>query len=212
MKRARLMLMLLVVLALVAAACTSSSDETTTTAAGDETTTTATAQTAETTTTAAAAETTTTAAATEPAGTSDVTLKFWTTETEPERLQKTQANIENFTAESGIAVDLTSVEEDLLPQLMITNAASGTLPDVVFHPLDFTVGWADAGILDQDAAAAVIDKLGADNVDSMVESFLQSGRDQHSLLLEAIDRNALTSVENIAHKLRGAAGNFGLYF
>ena len=167
MKRARLMLLLLVVLALVAAACTSDSDDTTTTAADGETTTTAadgetTTTAAETTTTAAGGETTTTAAAADGGGTSDVTLKFWTTETEPARLQKTQANIENFTAQSGIAVDLTSVEEDLLPQLMITNAASGTLPDVVFHPLDFTVGWADAGILDQEAAQAVIDNLGAD--------------------------------------------------
>jgi multiple sugar transport system substrate-binding protein len=45
---------------------------------------------------------------------------------------------------------------------MLTNAASGTLPDVVFHPLDFTVGWASAGLLDQDAAADVIASLGAD--------------------------------------------------
>ena len=64
----------------------------------------------------------------------------------------------------------------------------------------------DASVVDQD-----VEKLGVDSVDSMLESFLHSGRDQHSLLLEAIDRKALTSVENIAHKLRGAAGNFGLY-
>ena len=45
---------------------------------------------------------------------------------------------------------------------MPTNADAGTLPDVIFHPLDFTVGWANAGFLDTVAAGEVIDDLGAD--------------------------------------------------
>ncbi len=141
MKRLRFMLLMLVALALVAAACSSSSDDTTTTAAGGETTTTA---------------------APDTGGGEAVTIKFWSTETQPARLQKTQAIIDGFTAATGINVQLTATDEDALPQLMLTNAASGTLPDVVFHPLDFTVGWANAGLLDTAAAAEVVDELGAD--------------------------------------------------
>jgi multiple sugar transport system substrate-binding protein len=91
-----------------------------------------------------------------------VTIKFWSTETQPARLAKTQEIINGFTAATGINVQLTATDEDALPQLMLTNAASGTLPDVVFHPLDFTIGWANAGLLDIAAAAEVVDSLGAD--------------------------------------------------
>ncbi len=89
-------------------------------------------------------------------------IKFWSTETQPERLAITQGIIDRFTAETGIAVDLTSTDEGDLPSLMQNNAASGTLPDVVFHPVDFTVGWANQGLLDIDAANAVVESLGAD--------------------------------------------------
>ena len=149
-KRYNYAFLLVVVFALFAAACTSSDDTTTTTAAAaggaDQTTTTA----------AAPAETTTTAAP-EPG-----TISFWSTETQSARLLKTQEIIEAFTAETGIKVQLVAVDEDALPQVMLTNAASGTLPDVVFHPLDFTIGWANAGILDATAAQQVISDLGED--------------------------------------------------
>jgi multiple sugar transport system substrate-binding protein len=92
----------------------------------------------------------------------DVQIAFWSTETQSARLAKTQEIIDAFTAETGIKVQLVPVDEDALPQVMLTNAASGTLPDVVFHPLDFTIGWANAGILDIDAAASVVENLGAD--------------------------------------------------
>jgi multiple sugar transport system substrate-binding protein len=155
MKRARILILLLVVLAMVAAACDSDdSDDTTTTAAADGETTTTAAQ--ETTTTAASTETTEAAPA-EPG-----TISFWSTETQPARLETTQAIIEGFTAATGITVQLVPVDEDALPQVMLTNAASGTLPDVVFHPLDFTIGWANAGILDVAAAGEVVDNLGVD--------------------------------------------------
>ena len=52
--------------------------------------------------------------------------------------------------------------EDDLPNLIVTNAASGDLPDVVHHPIDFSIGWAEQGILDVEAAAAVVESLGAD--------------------------------------------------
>ncbi len=86
-------------------------------------------------------------------------INFWSTETEPARLEITQGIIDRFTETTGIAVDLVVTEEDNLPQQMLVNVASGTLPDVVFHPVDFTVGWANQGLLDIEAANQVIEDL-----------------------------------------------------
>jgi multiple sugar transport system substrate-binding protein len=155
MKRARIFILLLVVLAMVAAACDSDDSDdttTTTTAAADGETTTTAAQ--ETTTTAAADATVPPA---EPGA-----ISFWSTETQAERLLITQGIIDAFTAETGIVVQLVPVSQDALSQVMLTNAASDTLPDVVFHPLEFTIGWARAGILDVAAAGEVINNLGSD--------------------------------------------------
>lgn len=90
-------------------------------------------------------------------------IVFWSTETQPARAEITQQIIERFTAETGIEVTLVLTDEDVLPSLMTSNFAAGTLPDVMFHPVDFTANWYNTGILDADAATAVINDLGADN-------------------------------------------------
>ncbi|GBD86024.1 maltose ABC transporter periplasmic protein [bacterium BMS3Abin02] len=90
------------------------------------------------------------------------TITFWSTETQPARVQITQGIIDRFTAATGINVIPVYVDENALPETMVAAAASGTLPDVVFHPIDFTVGWAEQGLLDMDAAAEVVKDLGAD--------------------------------------------------
>jgi multiple sugar transport system substrate-binding protein len=151
MKRIRFVFLLGLALALVASACSSDSDdsppETVIVEVPGETTT----------------ETVIVEVPAEPTESTDAgAISFWTTETQPARLEKTQAIIDGFTAATGIKVTMVATGEDALPQLMLTNAASGTLPDVVFHPLDFTVGWANAGLLDQGAAAEVIASLGAE--------------------------------------------------
>lgn len=89
-------------------------------------------------------------------------ITFWTSNIEPDRVAKQQAIIDAFTAETGIEVELVPVPEDDLPNLIVTNAASGDLPDVVQTPLDFSIGWTEQGILDPEAAAGVVEMLGAD--------------------------------------------------
>ncbi len=89
-------------------------------------------------------------------------ITFWSTETQPARLEITKGIIERFTAETGIEVVLVAADEGQLPSLMVANAASGTLPDVVFHPVDFTVGWTAQGLLNSEASAEVVERLGAD--------------------------------------------------
>lgn len=140
MRRPRVLLLLLVTLGLVAASCQEAEEAGTT----------------------APPETVIVTVPPETVIVPGETITFWSTETQPERLAITQGIIEGFTAATGIGVKLVATDENQLPELMIANAASGTLPDVVFHPIDFTIGWTAAGLLDIDAADAVVESLGRD--------------------------------------------------
>jgi multiple sugar transport system substrate-binding protein len=89
-------------------------------------------------------------------------IQFWTTLIEPDRVEAQNAIIERFTEQSGIEVELVSVAEDELSNLMVSNAASGSLPEVVYHAVEFAIGWAEQGLLDPAAANAVVESLGRD--------------------------------------------------
>lgn len=90
------------------------------------------------------------------------TVAIWSTETQPERVAATREILGAFTEATGIEAELNPVDEDDLPNLIVANAASGDLPDVVYHPLDFTAGWAQQGILDVEASNAIVEELGRD--------------------------------------------------
>jgi multiple sugar transport system substrate-binding protein len=92
----------------------------------------------------------------------DAAMRFWSTETQPERVAVTNRIIDAFSEQTGIEVIRVYVSEDALPETIEAAAAEGRLPEVVFHPIDFTIGWARAGYLDVEAADAVIDELGRD--------------------------------------------------
>lgn len=103
-----------------------------------------------------------------PASAQDnTTLIFWSTEEQPERAAATQRIIERFTAETGINVSLVLTNEDILDSLIAANLAAGTLPDVMFHPVDYAASWAADGILDSAAATAVINNLGPDQFSAL---------------------------------------------
>ena len=88
------------------------------------------------------------------------TIRFWTTEEQPDRLAKQQAMAEAFEAKSGVAVEVIPVTESELGTRATAAFAAGDLPDVIYHPLQYALPWAEAGILDTDAATDVIEELG----------------------------------------------------
>jgi len=90
------------------------------------------------------------------------TIRFWTTEEQPERLARQEAMAADFTAESGIEVEVIPVTESDLGTRATAAFAAGDLPDVIYHPLQYALPWAEAGILDTDAATDVIEDLGGD--------------------------------------------------
>ncbi|WP_227270392.1 ABC transporter substrate-binding protein [Roseobacter weihaiensis] len=89
-------------------------------------------------------------------------LRFWTTEEQPERLARQEAMAADFAAATGHTVEVIPVSENDLGTRATAAFAAGDLPDVIYHTLQYAAPWAEAGILDTDAATDVVEALGAD--------------------------------------------------
>ncbi|WP_411891954.1 ABC transporter substrate-binding protein [Yoonia sp. SDW83-1] len=89
-------------------------------------------------------------------------LRFWTTEEQPERLARQEAMAGEFAAATGHTVEVIPVSENDLGTRTTAAFAAGDLPDVIYHTLQYAAPWAEAGILDTDAATDVVEMLGAD--------------------------------------------------
>jgi multiple sugar transport system substrate-binding protein len=87
-------------------------------------------------------------------------LTFWTTEAEKERLKVQEEIARTFAQKTGITVKVVPVQENLLAERVTAAYAARSLPDVIFHPMDFTIGWAEAGVLDGQSATEILRHLG----------------------------------------------------
>jgi multiple sugar transport system substrate-binding protein len=93
----------------------------------------------------------------------DDQLTVWIIEDLPDRVQATQAIVDDFSTDSGVDVELVAVAEDQFNQLLTSNAAAGELPDVVGGiPLGQARIMSSNDLLDTDAMGEVIESLGAD--------------------------------------------------
>jgi multiple sugar transport system substrate-binding protein len=90
------------------------------------------------------------------------TIRFWTTEEQPERLARQEALAERFQEATGHEVEVIPVTESDLGTRATAAFAAGDLPDVIYHTLQYALPWAEAGILDTDAATDVVASLGLD--------------------------------------------------
>jgi len=95
-------------------------------------------------------------------GLAQAQLVFWTTQVQPERMAVQEQIAADFAAATGITVQIVPVEESSLAERVTAAFSAGALPDVIYHPLSQTIGWAQAGILDIDAATDVVNELGVD--------------------------------------------------
>ncbi len=89
-------------------------------------------------------------------------IRFWTTEEQPDRLAKQQAMAKEFEAATGDKVEVIPVSEKDYGTRATAAYAAGDLPDVMYHPLQYALPWAEAGILDTEAATEVLEELGTD--------------------------------------------------
>jgi multiple sugar transport system substrate-binding protein len=107
-------------------------------------------------------------------------IEVWIVEDLPDRVQATQAIVDDFTAETGIEVELTPVAEDQFNQILTSNAAAGDLPDVMGAiPLGALRTLSANELLDTEAVAEVVDTLG---VDTFSESSLELTSDDDTAL------------------------------
>ena len=102
-------------------------------------------------------------------------LTIWVDETSPEHKAVLDEIASEFADRYGTNVAVQLVSPALLPELVSTGVLSGTLPDLILHPLEYTAGWVEEGILDAAAADAVVDRLGRDTFDSSALELVSKG-------------------------------------
>ncbi|MGH2536008.1 MAG: ABC transporter substrate-binding protein [Candidatus Promineifilaceae bacterium] len=99
----------------------------------------------------------------EPAPADSITV--WVNETSAEHEAAIEEIARGFSQQSDLNVERVLIAPDRLPGLVATAALSGTLPDVVLHPADYSLLWAEENILDPAAATAVVADLGRASFD-----------------------------------------------
>ncbi|MEW5985656.1 MAG: extracellular solute-binding protein [Chloroflexota bacterium] len=101
----------------------------------------------------------------EDSGRPNAALTLWVNETSAAHAEALASLAERFEQRHGLQVEWVMVAPELLPGLAQTAVLSGTLPDLIIHPVEYTIGWAERGILDVEAASEAIDQLGRDTFD-----------------------------------------------
>lgn len=92
-------------------------------------------------------------------------LTIWVDETSPEHQAVLDRMAGEFADRHGVNVAVQLVSPLLLPELVSTGVLSGTLPDLVLHPVEYTAGWVEDGVLDAAAADEVVEQLGRETFD-----------------------------------------------
>ena len=90
------------------------------------------------------------------------TIRFWTTEEQPERLAKQQEIADQFQEATGHEVQVIPVTETDLGTRATAAFAAGDLPDVIYHTVQYVLPWAEAGILDVEINDEIVNDLGID--------------------------------------------------
>lgn len=104
------------------------------------------------------------------------TLTVWSTESLPDRMAATEAILEAFTAETGIAVELVGIDEVQAPQLLMSAALSDDLPDVMMSfPLGLVQQMHALEMIDTDTTARVLETLGEDTFDPTTLELTSAG-------------------------------------
>ena len=95
-------------------------------------------------------------------GSASAQLTMWTTQVQPERIEVQEQLAADFEAASGVSVEIVPVEESAMAERVTAAFGAGDLPDVIYHPVSQTIGWAEAGILDTLTATDIVESLGED--------------------------------------------------
>ncbi|MGW7267103.1 ABC transporter substrate-binding protein [Streptomyces sp. NPDC054842] len=96
-------------------------------------------------------------------GRPDREITVWSQENLPDRVGATRKIIDGFEKKTGIKVHLVGVDEGQMPQLIMSAAAAGDLPDVIgAAPMGQTWQMYTNGLLNTDIPREIIGELGRD--------------------------------------------------
>ncbi|MGW8489635.1 ABC transporter substrate-binding protein [Streptomyces sp. NPDC055886] len=91
----------------------------------------------------------------------DNRITVWSQENLPPRMAATRKVVSRFEKESGVKVDLVGVDEAQLPQLIMSAAAAGELPDVIGAvPMGQVWQMYGNGLLNTEIADRIVEDLG----------------------------------------------------
>jgi multiple sugar transport system substrate-binding protein len=108
-------------------------------------------------------------------GESDDGITFWTVLDTPAATAAMETIAAKFTGQTGIKVKVVGMKDAQMAQTIGAAAAAGTMPDVLLHIVDRTVGWAGQGLLDAQAATDVINELGRQTFNGSALRYVQDG-------------------------------------
>lgn len=92
-----------------------------------------------------------------------VSIDFWTTDTQSDRMATIQVLIDTFEAlNPGTTINLIGVDENDLPTQINTAANAGTMPAIIQGGAENMVAFGSEGLLDVDAATSLINDIGKD--------------------------------------------------
>ncbi len=90
------------------------------------------------------------------------TIRFWTTEEQPEPLAVQEKIAAAFKEKTGHDVEVIPVTESELGTRATAAFAANDLPDVIYTTLQYVLPWAEAGILDVETDDEIVEDLGRD--------------------------------------------------
>ncbi len=107
------------------------------------------------------------------------TLLFWTIEDVADRVEAQKQILADFTEKTGVKTKLVAIAEDQLTTVLSSSASSGELPDVIGAlSLPIVNQLRTDELLDTDAAADVVDGLGADTFTKQALDLTRDGDTQ----------------------------------
>ncbi len=109
-------------------------------------------------------------------------LTVWVNETSEAHEQMLDEMAADFEAQHSIDVEMVLVSPQLLPDLVNTAVLSNTLPDIIIHPVEFSVGWAERGIFDTAANAEALAQLDAGTFNPDALNLVQTSSGQPAAL------------------------------
>ncbi|MBK8900590.1 MAG: extracellular solute-binding protein [Anaerolineaceae bacterium] len=109
-------------------------------------------------------------------------ITVWVNETSADHRTMLDQMAADFEAQHSVDVEMVLVSPQLLPDLVNTAVLSGTLPDIIIHPLEFSVGWAERGVFDTAANTEALAQLGEESFNPNALSLVQTSSGQPAAL------------------------------